>query len=580
MLISDDFNVEGSGSGWKAYDTWDGAVGSGVASVTNSSKFRAFAIPIDTTIVDALYISYDFRHDGGDSGGGISFFSGNSEVLFIGRLPGQFLDGSRYGISASGHDNWELKPFVETPTDRIVVKVDFDKFSDGNDLITFYLNDVDVGPDPDALIIVSRTGRPDTWTQLRIETTGTIAVDNLVITGNPADIPEIVTPPPLLPLPPPPPPMPVLIQDDFSASGSGTGWAADDTWDGAVASGAASVSGTVRFRAFAMPINTTTIDKLYISFDLRHDGDNWGGVLFYNGDSEELLIGHPDGASQYGFDVTGGFGLGVGGPGIDMETHRITGEIDFEGAPNGKDLMRLFVDHLDFNAPDATLEVEGFAVPYYLTQLGIATNGTVVVDNLMITDNPADISPPTPPPSALVAPIRDDFSAPGSGTGWADGDSWDGTVASGVAEAINPLREFASPITTTGTLYVSFDFRRDGGSWGGVSFFDGDTEALFIGHPRGSSRYGVDVPGFGAIVGATALDSAFHRITVKIIFGGGAGGSDVINLFVDQLDNFVGATVTTGALPGYLTHLRIVTDGYVAVDNLVITDDPADIPSP
>jgi hypothetical protein len=95
--------------------------------------------------------------------------------------------------------------------------------------------------------------------------------------------------------------------------------------------------------------------------------------------------------------------------------------------------------------------------------------------------------------AAILA--QDDFSGPGSGTGWAAGNNWEG-LGGGVASTaggVASFRDFAAPIDgTNGVTYVRFDFTETvpgtGSQWGGAALFEGvegspGLESLFVGHP-------------------------------------------------------------------------------------------------
>ncbi len=196
----------------------------------------------------------------------------------------------------------------------------------------------------------------------------------------------------------PPPEQNLPIQDDFSARGSGSGWAAGDDWDGAVASGVLStpiLPANMAFREFASPINITAVDKLYISFDFSRAADRRAGLTFFNGEGlEEMLVGQPYSQPHYGFDIVSAGNWG-GGPALDMSIHRVTVELDFNGGSGGNHFIRLFVDHIDFSSPDAVAEVPSTIFGDTLARVRV--NAIDTLDNLVITDNPADIQPPLAP---------------------------------------------------------------------------------------------------------------------------------------------------------------------------------------
>ena len=74
----------------------------------------------------------------------------------------------------------------------------------------------------------------------------------------------------------------ILASDDFSATGSGTGWEAASDWDGSVAGGISSF-GNVN-RNFATPIDPSAHDKVYIAFDYTQTaggGTSWSGLALF-----------------------------------------------------------------------------------------------------------------------------------------------------------------------------------------------------------------------------------------------------------------------------------------------------------
>src|SRR5688572_413101 len=101
------------------------------------------------------------------------------------------------------------------------------------------------------------------------------------------------------------------------------------------------------------------------------------------------------------------------------------------------------------------------------------------------------------PRAEAVILASDNFSGPGSGTGWEAGNDWEG-LGGGVASTaggVASFRDFAAPIDGTNTVtYIRFDFTETvpgtGAQWGGASFFEGTEgtgtngdETLFVGHP-------------------------------------------------------------------------------------------------
>jgi hypothetical protein len=110
--------------------------------------------------------------------------------------------------------------------------------------------------------------------------------------------------------------------------------------------------------------------------------------------------------------------------------------------------------------------------------------------------------------AAILA--ADDFSGPGSGTGWEAGNDWEalggGVVSTENVPADGSFRDFAAPIDGTNQVtYIRFDFTQQvpgtGAQWGGASLFEGTegaagTETFFAGDPGQATtppQYGLDL---------------------------------------------------------------------------------------
>ena len=99
------------------------------------------------------------------------------------------------------------------------------------------------------------------------------------------------------------------------------------------------------------------------------------------------------------------------------------------------------------------------------------------------------------PRAEAVILASDDFSGPGSGTGWEAGNDWEGLGGGVVSTAggVASFRDFAAPIDGTNQVtYIRFDFTQSvpgtGAQWGGASFFEGTegaagNETFFAGDP-------------------------------------------------------------------------------------------------
>jgi hypothetical protein len=202
----------------------------------------------------------------------------------------------------------------------------------------------------------------------------------------------------------------VLASDDFSAEGSGTGWAAGDNW-GNVAGGVADtqLGNAGIFRAFANPIAPYDYDKLYIGFDFKLTaGNQWGGLAFFTGPTggaETLFVGDPGQYDAYGIDMKQGGvlpanPLPAGTPATNTAFHRLIVELDFDndGAAPFMDKYSLWVDGSDISAPTYTVTIDNSPIttPWQSIRLQSAGGGEwFQVDNLIITDEPDLVFTPT-----------------------------------------------------------------------------------------------------------------------------------------------------------------------------------------
>jgi hypothetical protein len=182
----------------------------------------------------------------------------------------------------------------------------------------------------------------------------------------------------------------ILVSDDFSASGSGTGWAAGTNWGGTVAGGISTWG--FASRNFAAPLDPNAHGKIYIAFDYAQtapgDGSAWGGAALFEGTDaggeETFFSGNPSQFANYGLDLKQGDTLDSG-VGHDTGVHRIITEIDLTGG-GANATYRLWVDSDDLGAPTATTSITNHPInaPWLSLRLagdGVTTNTT---DNLVI----------------------------------------------------------------------------------------------------------------------------------------------------------------------------------------------------
>jgi hypothetical protein len=160
----------------------------------------------------------------------------------------------------------------------------------------------------------------------------------------------------------------------------------------------------------------------------------------------------------------------------------------------------------------------------------------------------------------------DDFSGPGSGTGWEAGNDWEGLGGGVVSTAdVASFRDFAAPIDGTNQVtYIRFDFTQSvpgtGAQWGGASLFEGTegpagqegTETFFAGDPgpvapgpvASQHQYGLDLQqGAGSGFSGIVINTQSHTI-IAAIDTTPAGASTTYRLWVDNF-NIAAPTATT-----------------------------------
>jgi hypothetical protein len=159
----------------------------------------------------------------------------------------------------------------------------------------------------------------------------------------------------------------------------------------------------------------------------------------------------------------------------------------------------------------------------------------------------------------------DDFSGPGSGTGWEAGNNWEG-LAGGqgtTAGGVTSFRDFAAPINGTNQVtYIRFDFTQSvpgtGAQWGGAALFEGTetpgpngTETLFIGDPGPTpNQYGLDQLGTPATLFSGIAINNQKRTIIAAVDTTSAGPSATHRLWVDNFNiNAPNATVTIPTSP-------------------------------
>ena len=186
--------------------------------------------------------------------------------------------------------------------------------------------------------------------------------------------------------------------------------------------------------------------------------------------------------------------------------------------------------------------------------------------------------------AAIIA--SDDFSASGSGTGWASSTDWGSNLNSGTYSATTEnFRDFAATTSSAdgSEIWVSVEISLSGSTWGGISFFDGGTEKVLFGRDTNNAFWGIDAAPENYSTIAATVDQTFHLLGL-IEYNSGV---DTISLWIDPTDmnNLGTANASTTDTLGTFTKLRLGTGigsgSGLTVDNLTIGTTFADvIPEP
>ncbi|QDU57360.1 PEP-CTERM sorting domain-containing protein [Aeoliella mucimassa] len=183
----------------------------------------------------------------------------------------------------------------------------------------------------------------------------------------------------------------IYAQDDFSASDSGSGWAAGDSWENLGDGIASTAINDAAFRALASPVTAYEEEAIYLAFDFRLDvKGSWGGVSFFDepaGGNEAIFVGDPGSDANYGADLHPG-NLDSGLP-ADNDWHRMILGITFN-TPEGFDTYDLWVDNYNYSAPNATTTLSINDSPiinaWQSVRIQSNTNEQLSVDNLIFAN--------------------------------------------------------------------------------------------------------------------------------------------------------------------------------------------------
>ena len=643
VLAEDDFSAAGSGTGWEAASDWDGSVAGGISSFGNVN--RNFATPIDPSAHDKVYIAFDYTQTagGGTSWSGLALFEGvdasGDETLFIAD-PGQT---DNYGVDLKDGGFLDSGIQVDTDQRRVIVELDLNA-APGTDSTRFWLDSVDLNSPTAASVAYDNTQINAPWASARLAGDGSTAAtaDNLIIATTAAEVGLISTDAVLtidrstggvtLSSPTPlnnvvgyslesngafDPTNWITITDNYdNAAGPGDGSVdSDDDWDVLSEPGSTTDASEFVFVGDGGMIDSSPVD-LGNFWEKSPVEDVTGSIIIDNNGSPVSLSlnvvytgiaitpGDFDGDGDLDVadwaDFKSGQGI-VNDTMTAVEAYRL-GDIDGDLDHDLDDFVQFEQAYDLANGLGAfAAMVQGVPEP---SSLALLLGGTIALCTCrrqrawqcwVVAATVFVSASIVAQPARAIVFAEDDFSAEGSGTGWAVGDDW-GNVQGGVGDtsvANEAFRAFATPIQPflSDKIYIAFDFQvSTAASWGGVAFFEGVTggdETLFIGNPGQHDAYAIDLkvdllalpedPADGV-----AIDQSFHRLIVEIDFDddGSAPFDDTYSLWVDNFNpNTPTNTVTIDNSPidAAWQSLRLAGDAgagvTLQVDNLIITDE-------
>jgi hypothetical protein len=642
VVASDDFNAEGGGTGFAAADNWGNLAGGASSTQVASPAFRALDPPIDAISLSSgsVFISFEFSSNQAVNWGGLAFFEGvdgGDETLFIGMPNAQ----PNFGIDLKGGQGiLDSGVPIDGQIHRIVAEIEFGA---SNDTYRIWVDNLNQSM-PNAEITLDGFVVDDPWQSVRVASdVGAetfVTVDNLVIADSATDV-GLTTAPGAnvtinratgeISLSAPSSVSNVVGytlrsnaggfnqslwntidgRDATDATPPGNGSVDNDNWE--VLSAGDSTTDLSEFTFDPTPGDGLTLTSTPLSL-----GNAWFGTPFEdvfatitvddNGTMVPLAVdvsyvgsaivaGDLNGDGSIDLDDWSAFkaGQGVVNAGMtDVAAYRL-GDMDGNGQHDLND-FDLFAEAFDTANGAGSLATALASVPepasvgLLLGMVGLAyglrrragTAASVVLVTLAL------VAMSSPAEAVILA--QDDFSSPTSGTGWANGDAWEGLSAGGLI-ATHPnggantfsARNFAAPIDGTNALtYIRFEYRQEegnGNEWGGFALFEGlnasGDESFFAGpNPGGTNNYAFDLKGPGNLDSGIPIDNQFHTIIGAIDT---RGDDTIYSLWVDNF-NITTPTATMtitgqGPIDAPWQSLRFQGGGtHEFGDNLLITD--------
>ena len=654
VLVSDDFSSTTSGTGWAVGNQWE-ALENGHATTlptggVHTTNFRDFATPLDASN-GVTYIKIDYAQTvpgNGDQWGGLAFFTGvegnaGAETFFMGNTsPSNF-----YSLDLKNVGSGQIvdSPIpIDNQVHTLIASIDT---TGADDVYKFWVDNVNLSA-PSATYTIAGGG-PITgpWGTLRLAGDGptTDTNDNLVIGTAPADVglaPSTLTltvnrttgavtfssPTPLTRVVgydirsndgalKPTGWIPVTGHYDSPANGGNGSVDSNDAWtvlstdpndktslaefsfsvspgDGGTIGGTAVNLGSIWTRSPFQDLTATVI------VDNAGTPVRIGANVVYTGVAP--VVGDLDGDGNVNMADWTAFKSGQGAVNDTLTAVAAyqKGDINGDFAHTLQD-FDLFADAYDVANGVGSFAAMVAGVPEPSSALLLISGLAACVLRrrakaavLVVAFSAIMIVASTATSAKAVVLASDDFSAEGSGTGWAVGDIWE-NVNGGVADtqfANAKFRAFATPIAPYDhdKLYIAFDFKTtSGGQWGGLAFFTentGGNETLFVGDPGQYNAYGMDLkqgqtlPANPLPGGVQPTNTAFHRMIVELDFDGDltAPFDDKYSLWVDGTDISTPtytATIQNSPIATPWKSLRLQSAGggeWFQVDNLIITD--------